>query len=226
MYKKLFKKYEGVYIGNHSDVVKNFSIIRGINMSNALGYSRRGNIEFQGIDGFINDPLNYSSFGEYKFKPIFYDKELYDLLYTKEELINEGYSLEEAKKREGYYKYMMMCHSVTLSYLKDVGKERLDVRAITSLARTIDDKYFFHSYICYFSKEMGMDMIADFSQNIVMPKFQYDELMLEKELNSLNYTEYVESIGYSDYSDDCGLAELLYLGLVNLKKIEETKKNY
>lgn len=224
MYKELFKKYEGVYIGNHSAAIQNYNIIRAINMSNALGYSCRGNMNFKGVEGFINYPLNYSNYGVYKFKPIFYDKELYSLLYTKEELINEGYSLEEANLMEGYYKYMKMCHSVTLLYLIENGKDCLDIRAITSLARTVDDKYYFHSYICYFSNELGMNMIADFSQNIIMPKFQYDELVVEKELNVLNYLEYIQYINNSNYDSKCGLNELLYLGLVSLEKYEKKQR--
>lgn len=224
MYKQLYKIYEGKPIGNNCDKRPIFSFIRGVNMANALNQIDRGHIEIKGKICFINNPEDYSNYQGYMFRPIFFDDEIYDLLYTKEELLAEGYSQEQAEKMVGYYKYMGKCHSVAQYFLEEMSNGRPDVKAITSLTRTIDDKYCFHSYICFYSKKNGMEMIIDFTQNIMMPKYQYDELMVEKELNILNYTEYVDFINNSDYNKKCKFAPLLYLALIQLQKIEDKTK--
>ena len=41
MYKELFKKYEGVYIGNHSAAVQNYNIIRGINIKRSVTHEAK-----------------------------------------------------------------------------------------------------------------------------------------------------------------------------------------
>lgn len=224
MYRELFEKYEGTFTGKQSLTAHNFSIIRTLNMANALGECKRGMTKINNFDVNIVKPSNYSSYGSYIFKPIYHSKKLTNYLYTKEELINEGYSLEEALKNVGTYKFMGKCHAITLLWLQLEGEIRSDIRAITSLVRIGDNRYYFHSYICYYSKKMKMDMIADFAQNIIMPKSHYDELILEQEINVLNYNDYLDFINCSGYSYECGFSELLYLGLVTLKKLDKQKK--
>ena len=70
-----------------------------------------------------------------------------------------------------------------------------------------------------FDKETGEEMVADLANNIIMPKYQYYELIIEQEINVLGYQEYLE---YNN-QDTNGITLLLFLALTELKKMEDKK---
>lgn len=147
----------------------------------------------------LRDGDFYSNICEYSFKPIFSGRKFRALV------------------SHGDYIYSKECHNVTLQYLKYFGKKNDNMYAATVLTRGLDSKSYFHSFIL----DSTTDMVYDFANNIIMPRNKYYQLIVMDELNVINYKDYVSRIKeYSDLDKD-GLADLLFLGLVELKNKEK-----
>lgn len=115
---------------------------------------------------------------------------------------------------EHEYHLCGQCHVVTASYLEKHQHPRYS--AVTSLCYG-DGSYFFHSYIW----DRKTKNIYDFSRNIIMPKEQYDEVFVCREINVLSYDEYVYYLQYYEYML-CGedYCRLMYLALIKLYEEE------
>lgn len=215
VYRELFNKYEGMKIESDNKNGYIFNLFRYIVMDIASGafesvmnhidklyYS--GLLNAQKFYPNINDSSDFSIIAGYIFKPIFYG-----------ETLEKMFTDDNGTK---HYLYEGQCHNITLSYLKKLGFNDENVCAVTSLIRC-DNEHCFHSYI--YCKDS--DLVWDFSNNIVMPKYQYDELLLEQELSVVSYKQYVDK--KKEFVDDMdNISDLLYFGLIELKNNEDRKK--
>ena len=109
-------------------------------------------------------------------------------------------------------KFSGNCHYVTQKALESCRYDGMS--AVTSLCINSNYIFYFHSYIhhAYYNDNDIIDVIIDFSKNIMMDKDDYDKLFLHYEFNDLNYEEYeqkLDSSGYSAKRDN--VCPLLYL---------------
>jgi len=105
------------------------------------------------------------------------------------------------------------CHRVSQTII-EACSDYDNISAITSLC--VNTKYllFFHSYIY----DRNEDKILDFSRRFSMDKTQYDKLFCYKEINNVNYNEFVDKLVNLRYEENNeGLYPLLYLAVNELE---------
>lgn len=205
-YRKLLKNYEGKKISDSYNGVDVFFCLRTISMYIACG-DRRGadectkNLFYNNLlekDNFyfnIRDGASYSNICNFVFKPIFSGKNFRSLVSN------------------GEYLYSKECHNITSEYLKYFGKKNDNIYAVTALTKGLGNISFFHSFIL----DSNTNMVYDFANNIVMPKDKYYSLIILNEINILNYKNYVSELQKYSNEEKDGLADLLFLSLVELK---------
>ena len=151
----------------------------------------------------LRDGESYSNVCDYSFKPIFCGRKFRTLVSN------------------GEYIYSKECHNITAAYLKYFGAKKENICAVTALINGADSKTFFHSFIL----DTDTNMVYDFANNIIMPKSKYYDLIVVDEINVINYKNFIiELKKYSDEEKD-GLADLLFLSLVELKNNKRIKLN-
>ena len=97
------------------------------------------------------------------------------------------------------------CHDVSFYLIKKYDT----FRAITAICtKGLNEKYY-HSFVID-----DEDYVIDFTGNLIMPKEQYYLLQDVKELNAVNYKEYIDEKDDIEKFDESGtLYELLRDGL-------------
>ena len=213
-YRKLLKDYEGKRLTRDCAGAYIFSDLRTVCMFIAYGdqngaYNHAQKLFYNNLlksNSFsfnLRDGESFSNICEYSFKPIFSGSNFMSLI------------------SDGEYAYSKQCHNITLAYLKYLGSNNDNICAVTSLINGLDNIGCFHSYIL----DCESNMVWDFANNIVMPKSKYYELMVDEEISAFNYSEYVLNISHYTDEDKDGLADLLFLGLIELENRSKKKIN-
>ena len=122
-------------------------------------------------------------------------------------------------KKNNSYCFSAQCHSVTSKYLELCHSD--NIKAVTSVCININNIKYFHSYIW----DVSNNLIIDFARDIVMDKSYYDFLFVDKEINVLDYKEYLLYMNKFDYRH-CGkdYCRLFYLALATLYEEEKGEK--
>lgn len=221
-YRKKYFEYEGKPIGNYSHNCYLFYLILHINQGIFQNLITKE--KFQKLEKYLKQnnlsielyPGNkFSKINNYTFRPIFYGKTFFEM--NKRE-----------NRQDGKWLFNGACHSITLDVLKQHANSHNNnqhIYAITSLVKSRDNCYLFHSYI-YNSLDK---LVYDFALNIIMPKEIYDYFYVEREINKLNYYDYLEKMKTSEWENNKKIndkqvwSKLCFLALETLLK-EEKKK--
>lgn len=213
-YRELLMDYEGKSFDNNSVNSDIFFGLRTISMLIASGnlndaYEYTQNLFYDNLfnsDYFysnLRDGDSYSNVCDYCFKPIFSGRKFRALL------------------SHGEFVYSKECHNITSAYLKYFGAKKDNISAVTALTRGVNSKIFFHSFIL----DSDTNMVYDFANNIIMPKDKYYDLIVVREINDINYKNYVLELKKYSTDEKEGLADLLFLSLVELKNNKRIKFN-
>lgn len=123
--------------------------------------------------------------------------------------ISDAYHIDSL----GISKLSGNCHYVVEKVLELWGYD--NISAVTSLCININNMFYFHSYI----HDRNIDMVLDFSKNLMMDKDDYDNLFCQYEFNDLNYDEYMEKLDSSNYNaKKDNIYPLLYLACHELEE--------
>jgi len=207
-YRELFMNYEKKEISNSDNGVDIFFCLRTISMYIACGDFKNANEYIKNLENLfksnnfyynMRDGESYSNICDFVFKPIFSGRKFRSLVSN------------------GEYLYSKECHNITSAYLEYFGRKNNNICAVTALIKGLGNKSFFHSFIL----DNGTNMVYDFANNIVMSKDKYYCLIVMDEVNILNYKNYVSELQKYSNDDKDGLADLLFLGLVELKNREK-----
>lgn len=149
-----------------------------------------------------------------------YDQGIVTFSIVPDELKNRLKNTIFYDKMNDSYCFSRQCHSVTSEYLELYHVN--NIKAVTSICVNVRGIKYFHSYIW----DVDNNFIIDFARNIVMNKYDYDFLFVDKEINVFDYNEYLFYMEKFDYRH-CGgdYCRLLYLSLVSLYN-EKNKEYY